>query len=148
MIGFYRGMDVVYPAIALVVIIGWALTAKRSPFRIGAAAVASSVSFFRPHQLWHVAVDGIYPRTLFGLEACFVAAIPFFQNTLAGDLFYVISVFGFRIAELLVPRIGAGKAWKPRDRRFRCNFGALPVEAPLNLLPLVGNQWLTQGNIR
>jgi hypothetical protein len=110
-IGFYRGMDVVYPAIALVVIIGWALTAKRSPFRIGAAAVASSVSFFVLTNFGMWLFSGIYPRTLFGLEACFVAAIPFFQNTLAGDLFYATMLFGgFRIAELLVPRIGAGQA--------------------------------------
>ena len=53
----------------------------------------------------------MYPHTSAGLEACFVAAIPFFQNTLAGDLFYATMLFGgFRIAELLVPRIGAQQA--------------------------------------
>ena len=29
-----------------------------------------------------------------GLEACYVAAIPFFQNTVAGDLFYAGLLFG------------------------------------------------------
>ena len=38
--------------------------------------------------------SGFYPRTLGGLEACYVAAIPFFQNTLAGDLFYAALLFG------------------------------------------------------
>jgi hypothetical protein len=37
-----------------------------------------------------------------------LAAIPFFQNTLAGDLFYATLLFGgFRIAELLVPQLEA-----------------------------------------
>jgi len=54
--------------------------------------------------------SGFYPRTLAGLEACYVAAIPFFQNTVAGDLFYAALLFGgFKIAELLVPRLSAGK---------------------------------------
>jgi hypothetical protein len=55
--------------------------------------------------------SGFYPRTVEGLETCFVAAIPFFQNTLAGDLFYATLLFGgFRIAELLVPKLAQGSA--------------------------------------
>ena len=38
--------------------------------------------------------SGIYPRTCAGLAACYVAAIPFFQNTVAGDLFYAALLFG------------------------------------------------------
>jgi len=35
-----------------------------------------------------------YPKTWEGLLACYTAAIPFFWNTLAGDLFYVGVLFG------------------------------------------------------
>jgi hypothetical protein len=53
--------------------------------------------------------SGFYPHTLAGLETCFVAAIPFFQNTVAGDLFYATLLFGgFKVAELLVPKLRAG----------------------------------------
>ena len=38
--------------------------------------------------------SGFYPLTLAGLGACYVAAIPFFQNTVAGDLFYSALLFG------------------------------------------------------
>jgi hypothetical protein len=55
--------------------------------------------------------SGFYPRTIAGLEACYLAAIPFFQNTVAGDLFYATLLFGgFMLAELLVPRLRAGEA--------------------------------------
>ena len=50
--------------------------------------------------------SGFYPRTLAGLEACYVAAIPFFQNTVAGDLFYSALLFGgFALLERIVPKL-------------------------------------------
>jgi hypothetical protein len=36
----------------------------------------------------------MYPLSFEGLIACYSAAIPFFQNTLAGDAFYVTLLFG------------------------------------------------------
>jgi hypothetical protein len=52
----------------------------------------------------------MYPHTFAGLSACYVAAIPFFQNTIAGDLFYATLLFGgFRVAELLLPSVRAGQ---------------------------------------
>jgi hypothetical protein len=55
--------------------------------------------------------SGFYPRTLAGLEGCYVAAIPFFQNTVAGDLFYATLLFGgFKIAEQLMPSLRAAQA--------------------------------------
>jgi hypothetical protein len=56
--------------------------------------------------------SGIYPRNLAGLQACYVAAIPFLQNTVAGDLFYAALLFGgFGLVERLVPRL------RPRSPR-------------------------------
>ncbi len=90
--------------------IGWWVSSRRSALRIGAAAVASSVSFFLLTNLGMWLFSGIYPRDVAGLEACFVAAIPFFQNTLAGDLFYAALLFGgFRLAELLLPGLRRGE---------------------------------------
>ena len=74
--------------------------------RVGAAAFASSVLFYTVTNFGMWLFSGFYPRTLAGLEACYIAAIPFFQNTLAGDLFYATLLFGgLRIAELLLPQI-------------------------------------------
>jgi hypothetical protein len=82
-----------------------------SVLRVGVAAVASSVLFFVVSNFGTWALSGMYPHTAAGLAACYGAAIPFFQNTLAGDLFYATLLFGgFRIAELLVPRLTAQPA--------------------------------------
>ena len=109
-LGFYRGMPTVYFSVALVVIIGWLSLQRVSMLRVGAAAVVSSVLFFAITNFGTWLFSGFYPRTLAGLEACYVAAIPFFQNTVAGDLFYAALLFGgFKIAELLVPRLSAGR---------------------------------------
>ena len=109
-LGFYRGMPTVYFSVALVVIIGWLSLQRLSPLRIGAAAVASSVLFFVITNFGMWLSSGFYPRTLAGLEACYVAAIPFFQNTVAGDLFYATLLFGgWKIAETMMPRLKAGE---------------------------------------
>ena len=52
--------------------------------------------------------SGFYPLTPAGLEACYIAAVPFFQNTLAGDLFYATLLFGgLKVAEVLAPGLRA-----------------------------------------
>jgi hypothetical protein len=109
-IGFHTGMPFVYASVMLVVLIGWAVRSRITPMRIAPAAVASSVLFFAITNLG-VWLKGIYyPQTLSGLAACYVAAIPFFQNTLAGDLFYAALLFGgFRVAELLMPTLRSGQ---------------------------------------
>ncbi len=105
-LGFYSGMWVTYLAIGLIVLVGWLALSRVSALRVGGAAVASSVVFFLVSNLGTWALSGMYAHTAAGLTACYVAAIPFFQNTLAGDLFYATLLFGgFRIAELLVPQI-------------------------------------------
>jgi len=48
----------------------------------------------------------MYPMTAAGLADCYVAAIPFFQNTVAGDLFYATLLFGgFALVERLLPAV-------------------------------------------
>jgi hypothetical protein len=36
----------------------------------------------------------MYPHTAEGLSACYVAGLPFFKNTIAGDLVYSAVMFG------------------------------------------------------
>ncbi len=52
------------------------------------------------------ALGDFYPRTLAGLAACYIAGVPFFWNTLAGDAFYVGILFGsFALAERWFPAL-------------------------------------------
>jgi hypothetical protein len=104
--GFYPGMNFVYASFALTVLIGWAIAKRKSPLVIGGAAMASSVLFFLLTNFGMWLFSGFYPLTSAGLIACYVAAIPFFQNTLAGDLVFTGLLFGgFAIAERLLPAI-------------------------------------------
>lgn len=104
--GFYPGMNFVYLSFGLTVLIGWSIASRRTPLHIGAAAVASSVLFFVLTNFGMWLFSGIYPLTSAGLVACYVAAVPFFQNTLAGDLFFTALLFGgFALAERLLPAI-------------------------------------------
>ncbi|MGN6849056.1 MAG: DUF6580 family putative transport protein [Sphingomicrobium sp.] len=109
-LGFYSGVWVTYIGIAAVVLIGWVALQRRSALRIGLAAIASSAVFFLISNFGTWALSGMYAHDLVGLGACYVAAIPFFQNTVAGDLFYVVLLFGgFALAEHLAPRLRAGE---------------------------------------
>jgi hypothetical protein len=109
-LGFYHGQATVYFSVALIVMIGMAALSRVSPLRVGAAALISSILFFVITNFGMWLFSGFYPTTLAGLEACYVAAIPFFQNTIAGDLFYATLLFGgFRIAELLIPALRTGE---------------------------------------
>jgi hypothetical protein len=107
-LGFYHGMATVYASVALVVVIGWSVSSRRTPLRVAGAAVASSVVFFAITNFGMWLFSGFYPVTYAGLVACYTAAIPFFQNTLAGDLFYTTLLFGgFALAERFVPKLRA-----------------------------------------
>ena len=105
-LGFYHGQATVYFSVALVVMIGMTALSRRSSLRVGIAAIASAMLFFVVTNFGMWLFSGFYPRTLAGFEACYVAAIPFFRNTIAGDFFYTALLFGgFRVAELLLPQL-------------------------------------------
>ena len=104
--GFYPGMNFVYLSFGLTVLIGWAIARRKTPLRIGGAALTSSVLFFVLTNFGMWLFSGFYPLTWPGFVACYAAAIPFFQNTLAGDLFFTALLFGgFALAERLVPAL-------------------------------------------
>ena len=108
-IGFHSGMPVIYASVAMIVAIGWLLSSRRNAGRIALAAVASSVLFYLLTNFGVWAFGTMYPKTAEGLIACYVAAIPFFQNSLAGDLFFTALLFGgFALAERALPVLRQG----------------------------------------
>lgn len=104
MIGFHDQMLLVYSAFALIVGIGFTLRERRTPLPVIGAALAASTLFFILSNFGVWAFGSLYPKTLEGLVACYVAAIPFFGNTIAGSLFYAAVLFGtFALAERKIP---------------------------------------------
>lgn len=103
-LGLHSGMWVVYGSFAVVVCIGFLLRHKRGALRVAGAALASSVLFFVLTNGAEWAFGSMYPKTGAGLLACYTAAVPFFRNTLAGDLFYTALLFGgFALAQRVLP---------------------------------------------
>jgi hypothetical protein len=77
-----------------VILLGGKLKEKAGSLRVGGAALAASVSFFLLSNFAVWVVWEMYPKTLAGLAACYVAALPFFRHSLAGDLFFTVVFFG------------------------------------------------------
>ncbi len=105
-LGVYPGIAFIYLSVALTVLLGWAISRRRSAPMIAGTAVAGSVLFYVLTNFGTWLSTDLYPRTLQGLAACYVAAIPFFQNTLAGDLVFAALLFGgFALAERAIPQL-------------------------------------------
>ncbi len=105
-LGFHDTMPFVYGSFAVIVCLGLLLRRRQSVISIGTAAVSGSIVFFivTNFGFWLMGTD--YPGTFSGLAACYVAAIPFFQNTLLGDIVYTSVLFGtLALAERLIPAV-------------------------------------------
>jgi hypothetical protein len=59
-----------------------------------AAMIASSLVFFVATNFSVWAFNDLYPRTLQGLAECFIAALPFLDRTVFGDLAWCAVLFG------------------------------------------------------
>ena len=106
-IGFHRLIPYVYASFLVSVGIGLCLRGKRSVPRVGAATLAGAIQFFivTNFAVW-VTSTGTYAKTAGGLAACYIAGIPFFWNTLAGDAFYAALLFGgMALAERRFPSL-------------------------------------------
>ena len=105
-IGFHKLMPVVYASFLVNVAIGFWLRERRTLVRIGGATLLGSMQFFVATNFSVWALGGSYPKTMAGLAACYVAGIPFFWNTLAGDAIYAGLLFGgFVQAERMLPAL-------------------------------------------
>ncbi|MBI4097882.1 MAG: hypothetical protein HY426_02475 [Candidatus Levybacteria bacterium] len=93
-IGLHSTMPFVYLSFILIGLLGiWLKKRKNLPSVIG-SAIFSSILFFVITNFGVWLVGNLYPRTLDGLIRCFYLALPFFRNTVIGDLIYVGLFFG------------------------------------------------------
>lgn len=104
-LGFTTSVPIVYATFALIVGIGTLLRGKRTRILpVAGAALAAATLFYLTTNFGVWAMGALYPRTPSGLIACYIAAIPFFGPTLAGDLVYTAILFGaFAWAERRYP---------------------------------------------
>lgn len=102
-----------YVAFAMIVAMGFLLSTRRSAWRVASVTLASSVLFFVVTNFAEWLFQDWYPKTSDGLVAAYIAAIPFFRNSLLGDFGYVALLFGGM--RLLEGRFSVLRAAAPRS---------------------------------
>lgn len=95
-LGFYdlRIMTAVYGTLALPACAAWLSGRWRRPVMIAPVLVSSSLSFFLVTNFAVWAFSPMYAANAGGLLKCYIAALPFLQNMLSGNLFWGIVLFG------------------------------------------------------
>jgi hypothetical protein len=107
-VGFHKLMPFVYFSFCLSILIGIAIRQRQSPKLISAATFLGALQFFLITNFAVWAMLTAYPHTPAGLLTCYIAGLPFFGNTLAGDGFYSVLLFGgFALLERLNPALRA-----------------------------------------
>jgi hypothetical protein len=89
-----KSQPVVYLCMLMTAAIGRHIQTKRSALTITLATLASALMFYLVTNFAVWAFDALYPKTWSGLVTCYTAAIPFFRNSLVGDLAFAAVLFG------------------------------------------------------
>jgi hypothetical protein len=84
----------VYAGLTMPALLGLLTRGSYKPIGLASLAALSSVFFFITSNFAVWMFSGIYARDIAGLVKCYIAALPFFQNTLTGDLFWTAVLFG------------------------------------------------------
>lgn len=93
-LGMHSTMLFVYAAFALTVVVGIYIAKRQTVFSVIFAAIGTSLSFFLITNAGAWLMYDTYSAGFTGLIESYIAGIPFYQNTLMGDLFFNAILFG------------------------------------------------------
>jgi len=115
-LGFYElpVMVSVYGCFLISVFLGKWLKHRKTFKNIIIISLSSSLVFFVITNFAVWAFTPWYSHSFEGLIRCFIMALPFFRNTLLGDLFYVFLFFG--TYELVMRWVRS--SWKVKEARI------------------------------
>jgi len=88
------GSWLVYGTLLLFPPIAWIVLQRFSYPRLALAGLFTASLFFVTTNFGSWVGSNIYPQDIGGLMACYAAGLPFFQNTLLGDVCYSFALFG------------------------------------------------------
>ena len=91
---FYSGFYWQYGSFILITLIGKKTLKNISFLRLLGISISSSLLFFIISNFGVWISSSFYSKDIFGLVACYVAAIPFYYGTLSGTIFYSFFLFG------------------------------------------------------
>lgn len=93
--GFHKGMWVIYPLMMAIGAMGLFFKEERSGLgKLGGLSLTSSLLFFTVSNFAVWAGSSMYSKDATGLLQCYVAAVPFLQWTILGDLCFTGILFG------------------------------------------------------
>lgn len=93
-LGFHSGMWLIYGCMAVIALAGTFMRGRITALRVLGSGIGAAVFFFVVTNFAVWAGSGMYALSFDGLLTCYVAAIPFFANSLAGVLVYSLVLFG------------------------------------------------------
>ena len=93
-LGFHSTMIFVYASLLLTVSIGQTVKKHKRPLNVIGGTLFASIIFFIITNFGVWLTTDWYSTNLYGLIKCYYMALPFFRNSIAGDLFYVAVMFG------------------------------------------------------
>lgn len=108
---YYNGFQLwgnasVYFSFAIIIIMGFLLLRKVQVVNVLVASLVASILFFLITNFAVWMNSAAYPQNMIGLMSCYAAGLPFFGNTLLGDLFYSGVLFGaFALLQARFPRL-------------------------------------------
>lgn len=109
--GFYSGQGIIYACLLTTIGIGFLLRGRTTVATVAAGTLAGSVVFFLVTNFpWPLGPVRSYPTTPAGISASYTAGLPFFRNTLLGDVVYSTLLFGsLALAEVRFPSLRPAK---------------------------------------
>ena len=103
-LGLHAHIPVVYASFAVSVLLGRWLATSRTVPGVAGATLLGALQFFVVTNF--ACFVQFYPHTLEGFAGCYVLALPFFRNSLAGDFAFVGLLFGVVwVAEAVAPAL-------------------------------------------
>jgi len=101
---FYQGFYWTYGSFILIGLLGLLVLKRIKIQNIFMASIFASIIFFLISNFGVWVSTTMYPHNFSGLIACYTAGLPFFKNTLLGDLAYTGILFGvFEFAQYKIP---------------------------------------------
>jgi uncharacterized membrane protein len=92
-IGYHSLMWATYGSMILAVLVGHWIGATKKMNRIVGGTFCSSLIFYIITNFAVWAMTPLYTKTIDGLITCYVMALPFFRNSLLGDMTFAILFF-------------------------------------------------------
>ncbi|MBI3984268.1 hypothetical protein HY346_03130 [Candidatus Microgenomates bacterium] len=105
-LGFHSTMPYVYVSFVLAILIGRKIGKNPNAARLVAGVLGSAAVFYLVTNFGVWVSGSLYPKTLAGLGQSYVMALPFFRNSLTGDLVYSgVFFYGYQLASVFAQKL-------------------------------------------